>query len=122
MNYDDPIIQTGANRVWIEEEDGSITAKVDFPTVGEGLVNIAHTEVAEHLSGKGLASRLMRETVESIRQTGRRCLVTCPYAQSWFSSHPEYMFLLVDPDEAAAMKASTSGSSCSIRRDETDDR
>ena len=115
MNYDDPVIKTEPNRVWIEDESGNVLAKVDFPTVGEGLVNIAHTKVEECLSGKGIASRLMRETVEYIRMNQLRCVVTCSYAQSWFSEHPEYMFLLVDPEEAARMKYTPAeGSACRI--------
>jgi hypothetical protein len=101
MNFDRELpFQHEDNRIWLEDESGRVIASCDFPSEGGRLVNITHTFVDDSLRGHGIASRLMRETVETIRKSDRRALVTCSYAQSWFSSHTEYLFLLVSPEEA----------------------
>lgn len=101
MNFDGELpFKYEDNRIWLEDDDGRVIACVDFPSEGGKLVNITHTFVDDSLRGKGVASRLMRECVESIRKSDRKTLVTCSYAQDWFSRHMEYMFLLVSPEEA----------------------
>ena len=94
------------NRIWLENDAGEEIAFISFPYVGSGkkLVCIDHTVVDPSLQGQGIASKLVREAVESIRKDGKKCLVTCSYAQAWFGKHTEYMFLLVGPDEAALLK------------------
>ena len=94
------------NRIWLENDAGEEIAFISFPYVGSGrkLVCIDHTVVDPSLQGQGIASRLVREAVESIRKDGKKCLVTCSYAQAWFGKQTEYMFLLVGPDEAALLK------------------
>ena len=87
------------DRIWLEDEDGHETACVEFPEVEPGIVNIRHTWVDESLAGQGIASRLIREVTEVLRVEGKRALVTCGYAQSWFSDHMEYLFLLVEPED-----------------------
>ncbi len=98
--------QNSENRIWLENEAGEEIAFISFPYVGSGkkLVCIDHTVVDPSLQGQGIASKLVREAVESIRKDGKKCLVTCSYAQAWFGKHTEYMFLLVSPDEAVLLK------------------
>ena len=97
-------LHTSPNRVWVEEEDGREIAYISFPEAGNGLVNIEHTVVDPAYEGQGIAARMMREAVETIRKDGKHTLVTCSYAQAWFTKHMEYMFLLVDPDQAEALR------------------
>lgn len=92
------------NKVWVPDGQGREIARITFPEAAPGLVNIDHTIVDPAYGGQGIAGQLVREAVETIRKTGRRTLVTCSYAQGWFGKHPEYMFLLVDPEQAEEMK------------------
>ncbi|MBP3216297.1 MAG: N-acetyltransferase [Clostridium sp.] len=97
-------LRTSPNRVWVEDESGREIAYISFPEAGNGLVNIEHTVVDPAYEGQGIAARMMLETVETIRKDGKHTLVTCSYAQAWFCKHMEYMFLLVDPDQAEALR------------------
>ena len=106
---DGPDFKYGENRVWLEDDDGREIAFISFPYVGSGtkLVEIDHTVVLPEYGGQGLAAKLVREGVETIRKTNRRCTVTCSYAQAWFMKHTEYLFLLVDPEQAEELKDQT---------------
>ncbi len=95
----EPVFRYSENRIWLEDENGREIACAEFPSAGEGIVDITHTWVDESLRGQEIASRLVREITEVLRQDGRKALVTCSYAQEWFSGHPEYLFLLVEPDD-----------------------
>ncbi len=98
-------LHTSPNRVWVEDEEGHEIAFISFPEAGGQLVNIEHTVVDPAYEGQGVAARMMREAVETIRISGRHTLVTCSYAQAWFMKHTEYMFLLVDPDQAEMLRS-----------------
>ena len=98
-------LHISSNRVWVEDDAGHEIAYISFPDAGKHLVNIEHTVVDPAYGGQGIATRMMRETVETIRKNGKRTLVTCSYAQAWFSKHMEYLFLLVDPDQAEALES-----------------
>jgi len=73
----------------VYEEEGVVLAEVDFPAVDEKTVDICHTFVDPSLRGKGIAGELMARAVAELRETGRKALPTCPYAEHWFDEHPE---------------------------------
>lgn len=76
------------------DEAGNALAKVTFPDVDEGVVEIDHTFVDESLRGQGVASMLLKAAAQELRETGRRVRPTCSYAVSWFERHPEQQDLL----------------------------
>lgn len=79
---------TETNRIFYQQ-DGRTLAEITFPPLQEGVVNIDHTFVDETLRGQGVAGRLMEQTVETLRATGRKAVATCSYAKKWLAGHEE---------------------------------
>ena len=76
------------------DAQGAILARVDFPDLPDGTVEINRTFVDESLRGQGIAGKLMQAAAEELRETGRRVHPTCSYAQTWFEKHPAEQDLL----------------------------
>ncbi|MDN3258801.1 GNAT family N-acetyltransferase [Streptomyces sp. CSDS2] len=43
----------------------------------------------EEFSGRGLASRLVREALGDVRETGRQVVPVCPYVKAFLERHEE---------------------------------
>lgn len=82
------------NQIFLDSPEGETIAKVTFPTVTEGVVEIDHTFVDDSLRGQGVAGKLMEAVSCQLREDGRKAHLTCPFAQKWFESHPEHSDLL----------------------------
>lgn len=78
----------------IYKENEMVLARVCFPACGDGVVDINHTFVDESLRGQGAASRMLECTAAYLRETNRKAVLSCSYAQKWFEKHPEYSDLL----------------------------
>ena len=74
--------------------DGKTLAEVDFPSCGDGCVDICHTFVDDSLRGQGAAGKLLRQCADELRRTGRKAVASCSYAAAWFEKHPEETDLL----------------------------
>lgn len=62
--------------------------------LADGRMVITHTHVPDEISGRGIASRLVRATFEHAREAGLRIRPMCSYAAGWAQRHPEYRALL----------------------------
>ncbi|WP_027296539.1 GNAT family N-acetyltransferase [Robinsoniella sp. KNHs210] len=69
-------------------------AEVTFPDIDENTVEVNHTFVDESLQGQGIAGQLMLALAEHLRCENKKAVLTCSYAQHWFSKHPEYNSLI----------------------------
>jgi predicted GNAT family acetyltransferase len=83
-------------RIVYLDEKGQMLAEISFPAAGPDAVDIVSTFVDPSLRGQGIADKLMRAALESIRAQGLKTYTTCGYAERWFSAHPEYAELLKD--------------------------
>ena len=59
-----------------------------------------HTEIDSRFSGGGLASILVRDTLDEMRRRGIAVLPYCPFVHRFISRHPEYLDLV--PADARA--------------------
>jgi predicted GNAT family acetyltransferase len=84
MNY---IYET--NKIYVNDENGKLIVDATFPFVKEGVVVVDHTYVDPSLRGQGVASNLMQEVYNHIKNQGLKAVATCPYAVVWFKRHPE---------------------------------
>lgn len=75
-------------------DDRRELARITYPEVKEGVVDIDHTFVDEELRGQGMAGQLMERCVEELRATNRKAIASCSYAAKWFEKHPECADLL----------------------------
>lgn len=78
-------------------EDGALLGFASY-TVRDGVMSVPHTEVDAGLRGRGLASTLVRDTLEAARARGLRVLPLCPFVTRFIAQHPEYL-PLVPPDQ-----------------------
>ncbi len=77
------------NLIALYDESGERLARVEFPAVGENIVEVTHTVVDESVRGRGIAGQLMKELVKELREDGRKAELSCSYAVRWFEKHPE---------------------------------
>ncbi len=82
------------HQITVKNEDGKIIVKATFPFIKPGVVNVNHTYVDPSLRGQGVASNLMHEVVDHIKDQGFKVVATCPYAVVWFKKHREYEGLI----------------------------
>lgn len=82
------------NQIAVYTPDYLVVAEVTFPDINENTVNINHTYVDDVLRGQGVAGKLMVELVTDLRESGKKAVLTCPYAVKWFEKHPEFADVL----------------------------
>lgn len=85
---------TEKNRIYLNNDTGSLIAEVTFPDRGDGVVEINHTFVDESLRGQGVAGKLLELAAEKIRADGKKAIPTCSYAVKWFEKNPDYGTIL----------------------------
>lgn len=56
-----------------------------------GAVIITHTETPYALRGRGIASKLVRGTLEHIRADGLKVVAGCSFVVDYLAKHPEYV-------------------------------
>jgi uncharacterized protein len=49
-----------------------------------------HTEVPPHHEGQGIAGRVVRVALDTVRAEGATLVPSCPYVKSYIKRHPEY--------------------------------
>ena len=54
------------------------------------------TQVPESLSGRGVGSKLLKESLVLIEQMNLKVVPVCTFVQGWFMKHPEKRSLLAD--------------------------
>jgi uncharacterized protein len=77
-----------------ELEFGGRIAFVTYRAVAGGLI-LLHTETPAELRGRGIASRLARGVLETIRARGQKLRVACDFLQDFMRKNPEFDDLLL---------------------------
>lgn len=57
-------------------------------------MTITHTGVPSNVGGRGIASALVRQAMETAREEAWTVTPACSYAASWLERHAEYQDLL----------------------------
>jgi predicted GNAT family acetyltransferase len=70
----------------------------------EGSLIFDHTVIKEKFAGQGLASKLVRATLDDVRAQQLRIVPLCEYVAGWLEKHPDYDDL-VDRDLLARILA-----------------
>ncbi len=87
-----------SNRIYLENEEGSMIAEVTFPAISEQVVNINHTFVDDSLRGQGIAGKLMEEVVKQLKAENKKASLTCSYAIKWFEKNKQYRDLILSKE------------------------
>lgn len=62
--------------------------------LGQGVMNIVHTEVPPRAEGRGIAAALVHAALAYARQEGLRVQPSCSYVRVYMRRHPETLDLL----------------------------
>ncbi|QVQ51603.1 N-acetyltransferase [Spiractinospora alimapuensis] len=76
-----------------EEANGRVVAFADY-ILTSGLITFTHTEVEPEYEGLGVASQLVRDSLDDVRRRGLAVLPVCPFYKGWIQLHPDYVDLL----------------------------
>jgi hypothetical protein len=76
--------------IWL---GGRRVGLADFFRRGDVVV-IPHTETAPEFGGRGLASQLVRYSLDDIRAQGLRVEPACPFVAAYIRRNPEYADLV----------------------------
>ncbi len=87
--HDDP-----AGRRYEITEDGSVVGFLTY-RIDDGVIHLIHTEVDPDHGGRGLAGRLVSETLDDARRRSLGVLPHCPYVRNYIDTHAEQYLDLV---------------------------
>jgi predicted GNAT family acetyltransferase len=73
--------------------DGVLAGFADYQR-GPGQIAFTHTEVDSAFSGRGLAGRLVRKSLDDAQAAGNEVLPFCPFYRGWIAKHPDYLGLV----------------------------
>ena len=102
------------NKTWLEDENGKEIALLEHPEVASRVVNLVHTEVDPSMNGQGIAGKITEYVAEKLRSEGLKAELTCSYSIKWFSKHPEYADILLDPEKEAKKAEELVGPACGL--------
>ncbi len=63
-------------------------------------IAFTHTEIDKAFSGQGLASKLVRSTLDDARSRNLLVLPYCPFVQDYIAKHPPYVALVAADQRA----------------------
>jgi predicted GNAT family acetyltransferase len=62
--------------------------------LGDGVIDLVHTEVSSEFEGEGHAATLTRGALDAARTRGLRVVPSCRYVAGYVDKHPEYADLV----------------------------
>jgi len=74
------------NRIYLKDDNDKVIAEINFERKGD-LYNIYHTFVDESLRGKGIASKLVKEAIDYIKEKNGKVIASCSYANKWLEKN-----------------------------------
>jgi uncharacterized protein len=60
------------------------------------IIVLTHTEVPQALSGRGIGSKLVRGTLDRLREENVKIVPRCEFVAAFIERHPEYMDLVTE--------------------------
>ena len=72
---------TEENRIYLQDENWSILAEIDFEKIDENAYNISRTFVDDSLRGQGIGSELVEKAITYLTAKRYKVSATCPYAK-----------------------------------------
>ncbi len=78
------------------EDDKGITSELTYSKKDNGILIIDHTQTRPSLEGNGLASMLLKKSVEYARENNYKIDPLCPFAEVQFDQNKEYRDVLAN--------------------------
>jgi predicted GNAT family acetyltransferase len=74
--------------------DGELAGFMTY-RLGEGTIELVHTEIDDAFEGHGVGSVLAHHVLDEVRRDGtRRVIPSCPFVKAWIERHPDYADLV----------------------------
>ena len=89
-------IRQSDNGFYIESENGERSAEITFADRDENVIEVDHTFVDPSLRGQGVAGKLLNKVVEYARDTNKKIIPVCSYAQAKMLRNKEYEDVLAE--------------------------
>jgi predicted GNAT family acetyltransferase len=86
------IDNTEASRVEMSL-DGTLAGFVEYHNSG-GVIAYLHTEIKPEFGGRGLATELIRATLDLAREAGLAVEPFCPFVRGFIRKNPQYRDLV----------------------------
>ncbi|HEY4164921.1 MAG TPA: GNAT family N-acetyltransferase [Dongiaceae bacterium] len=86
-------VRDNSERHRFEIDVDGVTAIAEYRT-RDGVITFTHTGVPEALSGRGIASRLIKGALDQVRARGLKVVSRCSFVTGYMEKHPEYNDLL----------------------------
>ncbi|MDI4239364.1 GNAT family N-acetyltransferase [Bradyrhizobium sp. Arg237L] len=74
-------------------------AAIYYRNEGDRLI-LTHTEVPQQFSGRGFGSQLARGVFGTLRASGRKAILICPFMTAFYARHPEYSDIVGGADRS----------------------
>jgi predicted GNAT family acetyltransferase len=71
-----------------ELDANGVTAFVTY-RLGNGVIALQHTETPVAARGQGIASKLIKGTLDLVRARGLKVIPNCDFVQAYIAKHPE---------------------------------
>ena len=81
-------------RMSVLTPDGTCMGRITFPRVKAGLVNIREVTVFPAFRGQGVEDAMLETLLKHLDTQGLKAALTCPVAQNYLASHPEWKRIL----------------------------
>lgn len=78
------------NRFVAFDKNGKEAGEVTFQNAGDTMIIIDHTFVDDDYRGQGIGAELVRYVVDKAKNTDKKIVPLCPFAQREFIRKPEY--------------------------------
>jgi uncharacterized protein len=62
--------------------------------ISGNVITFTHTEVPQELEGRGIGSKLIKNTLDQVRAQGLKVVALCPFVKAYIAKHSEYADLL----------------------------
>jgi predicted GNAT family acetyltransferase len=73
--------------------DGELASFVDYHLT-HGTMALVHTETLPGFGGQGIATALIKSTLDSVRARGVTVLPSCSFVSEYIRAHQEYLDLV----------------------------
>lgn len=95
MKYDIEQKENDGKGMFYVEKDGDIIAELTYTINDNQIMTLDHTETDPSMTGEGLASGLVKHSVEYARENNLKIDPLCEYAAKQFERHEEYQDIQV---------------------------
>jgi len=97
MSYHDAKVRHDEEQQrYVLEINGQLLGFAQYHEEGDRQI-FTHTEIDDSLSGKGMGSMLVRESLDDARQRGKRIVPVCEFIGAYVKKHPDWNDLLEQP-------------------------